>query len=215
LEEIWKDIQGYGGRYQVSSFGNIRSFKTKKGIHFFKYLKPLLGTNGYYCIRLYGDVDITKTIHKLVARHFLGAIPTEKHTVNHINRDKLDNRVCNLEWMTYSENNLHSIGSRRNYSKEDIEKMIEYFNKGYTLSEIARIFKSSKGGVRKILSGESYLGIPRETIDFSKRIANNVLATREIILEIKKMRIAGVPNKDIREIFHISNSTIYRSVHRE
>lgn len=104
-EEIWEDIEDYKGVYQISCLGRLKSFKYGKT----KILKPQLDKKGYYRIRLYlnGYTINTHAVHRLVAIAFIPN-PENKPTVNHKKGIKTDNRASELEWATYSENNLHS-----------------------------------------------------------------------------------------------------------
>lgn len=107
MEEIWKDIKGYEGLYQISDRGNVKSLNynnTGKNC----ILKSSNNGNGYLCIglRINGKTK-TRRVHRLVCEAFLPN-PENKETVNHKNGIKTDNRLENLEWATYSENNKHS-----------------------------------------------------------------------------------------------------------
>ncbi len=87
--EIWKDIAGYEGLYQVSNLGNVKSF-CKKTPHI---LSPATDRNGYSSVCLHIDgKKRTCTIHRLVAKAFIPN-PDNKRDVNHLNGVKTDNRV--------------------------------------------------------------------------------------------------------------------------
>lgn len=111
--EIWKDVKGYEGLYQVSNFGRIRSF-LKTGHFKDKFLDtpeirtPGIAHTGYMCIVLVKDGKRhTYDLHRLIAETFIPN-PENKRTVNHIDGNKLNNKVDNLEWTTDSENQLHA-----------------------------------------------------------------------------------------------------------
>lgn len=110
--EEWRDIKGYEGRYQVSSHGNVRSLP-RKGEHC-KRTEPIImrlsdQKGGYKGVTLYENGERKrKLIHRLVAEAFLPN-PECKPEVNHINGIRYDNNVANLEWVTTSENAIHSF----------------------------------------------------------------------------------------------------------
>lgn len=117
MEEIWKDIEEYPN-YQVSNFGNIKNKKTNR------LLKSKLGRDGRY-LSVYlcnNEKENTQRVHRLVAEAFLGKQPGLM--VNHIDGNKLNNRVENLEWCTAKDNNLHAIKNGLNrpgaYQKKPI-----------------------------------------------------------------------------------------------
>lgn len=115
MEEIWKDIVGHENKYQVSNLGRVKSlarqtpFKNGKFTRFTKerILKPCLGKRGYYTVGFGKDYP-SITIHRIVAFAFL-VNSENKICVNHIDGNKLNNNVDNLEWCTYSENNIHGL----------------------------------------------------------------------------------------------------------
>lgn len=122
MKEIWKTIPGYYSRYQVSNLGNVRRLsyditsKTGKHIHRdVKYLKKFINNSGYLAVYLLNPETKHrdyKTVHRLVASTFLSN-PDNLPIVNHKNEDKKDNRVCNLEWCTQSDNMKHNNINKR------------------------------------------------------------------------------------------------------
>jgi len=114
-EEIWKDVRGYEGLYMVSSIGRVKSLRTNSG----KIFKPYLRDDVYPSICLWKDAEQkTKKIHQLVAEAFLNHVPCGyEYVVNHINHNKHDNRVENLEVVTNRENsNRKHIKSTSQYT---------------------------------------------------------------------------------------------------
>ena len=105
--EIWKDITGYEGRYQISNLGKVRSLVRDI------LLKPALDSKGYPQVRLYNEGQgKSYRVHKLVADHFIPNLDN-KAQVNHIDENKLNNNVNNLEWMTNKENMNHGTRNKR------------------------------------------------------------------------------------------------------
>lgn len=102
--EIYKDIIGYDGLYQISNLGNVKSLCQKSE----RVMKLGLSTAGYSQANLKSNKKAKSvSVHRLVAKHF---IPNDNDTleVNHKNGIKTDNRVENLEWVTRSQNIQHS-----------------------------------------------------------------------------------------------------------
>lgn len=107
--EIWKDITGYEGIYQVSSLGNIKRLYKNKC----KIIKSTFNDRGYLTVVLW-NTDTTNVprrkryrIHRLVADIFIPKIDG-KNFINHKDGNKCNNNVDNLEWCTRRENMLHS-----------------------------------------------------------------------------------------------------------
>ena len=99
--EIFKDIPGYEGMYQVSNLGNVKSLKYNKE----RVLKQCTDSNGYYHVTLCGLINKKIKIHKLVAMVFLGHKPCGYEiVVDHINNIVTDNRVENLQLISNREN---------------------------------------------------------------------------------------------------------------
>ncbi len=142
--EIFKDINSYEGKYQVSNLGSVKSLerwrdnKSKGYVQKEKILIQNDRGNGYYKVGLCKD-GIVKTCstHRLVAMAFIPN-PENKRTVNHKNAKTIDNRVENLEWATQQEQINHSWkmglqnpnkGEKSNFSVLKKEQVLEIRNK--------------------------------------------------------------------------------------
>lgn len=157
--EVWKDIEGYEGLYQVSNLGRVKSLERYFENH--SKLQKLEGkikairidTGGYYTTDLYcNNKQRTWKVHRLVAMAFIPN-PEKKPTVNHKDGNKLNNNVDNLEWCTQHEQNEHfyRLGLK---SKENIDKAIKAMNKANAKKvkclETGVVYESASDAGRKI-----------------------------------------------------------------
>lgn len=140
MEEIWRDIKGFEGFYQVSNLGRVRSvdryFVNKRGQRRFypsKILKQGLSKNGYPQVNLKKkNTYKCRKVHRLVATAFINN-PMHLTQVNHIDENKMNNNVNNLEWCTASYNNNYGTRlDRAMASKSKGVSMID--DKGRTLA---------------------------------------------------------------------------------
>jgi len=124
--EVWKDIKGYEGYYQISNKGRIhslnRTITDKRGFKYKKKgkeLKPHKGENGYIYISLKkNNFTKTFTIHRLVATYFTFN-PLRLPEVNHIDENKENNKADNLEWCTHKYNNSYGTKNSRAMQNRD------------------------------------------------------------------------------------------------
>lgn len=124
MEEIWKDIEGYEGFYQVSNFGRVRSIthrsKCFKGTKVFegKILKQRI-YNGYWIVSLHKGRKVKQcTVHRLVAKAFIpnpNNLPQVGHKdeQNFLSGQECNNNVENLEWTTAKDNNNMPLKLKR------------------------------------------------------------------------------------------------------
>lgn len=104
-KEVWKDIAGYEGIYQVSNKGYVRNITKKPH----RVLKNFADKKGYLMVKLYKNgTKSTKKVHRLVAFAFIPLVEG-KTQINHIDGDKQNNVVENLEWADNSDNQKHSF----------------------------------------------------------------------------------------------------------
>lgn len=110
IEEVWKDIKGYEGLYQVSNMGMVKSlWRTNQYCK--KRIDNIMHTfdngNGYKYITLRKNgCSKNHYLHRLVAEAFIPN-PSNKKEINHLDFDKTNNKVSNLEWADRSDNQIH------------------------------------------------------------------------------------------------------------
>lgn len=133
--EKWTDIVGYEGYYKISNLGNVKSCKRiiKHGLGNAdrtikpRIIKPYNDNHGYHMVSLSKDGKAKKhKVHRLVAEAFISN-PKNKPTVNHLNEIRNDNRVENLEWATFKENN--NYGSHNERVSKTLSRPIEQLDK--------------------------------------------------------------------------------------
>lgn len=158
--EVWKEVltSDNGTKYFVSNLGRIKSVQET-------VLTPNIGQNGYRALSINLDgKQQRKSIHRLVAGAFLPKPKDQKFVVNHIDGNKLNNKIENLEWCSPSDNTKHSyrIGlskSGEHHPKaklrsEDILKIRILHSLGYSISSICSVFKASETNIRGIVNGD-------------------------------------------------------------
>jgi hypothetical protein len=130
-KEIFKEVKGWEGLYQISNCGRVKRIGGYK-----EYLKPFLSTHGYPTVVLqHLGRKLKISVHRLVALHFLNN-PFGHKCVNHIDNDPCNNMVENLEWCTQEMNVRHAVKQKRHSygEKSSHAKLI-----GSEVNEIKRL----------------------------------------------------------------------------
>jgi hypothetical protein len=170
--EIWKDIVGYEGLYQVSDLGRVRSLdriiKGNKGSEYLKkgkILKQTFNLKKYSQVNLskYG-VDYHKRVHRLVAETFIPN-PEMKPQVNHIDGNKNNNHVINLEWNTESENVIHAyrlgLNVRSKFAGKERRPVYQLkdgkiINRFETITEAEVKTHTPRQNIRQVIKGKRF-----------------------------------------------------------
>ena len=142
-QERWKDVDGYDGMYQVSDLGRVRSKKYGR----WKVIKQTKDKCGYLRIKLWKNrKEKTVNIHRLVANAFIPNDNILNNEINHINEDKTDNKVSNLEWCDrqYNMNYNDFYGKRiANYNEPKRNKLKDLYDPNLTYEQNIDNFKAN------------------------------------------------------------------------
>ena len=143
--ERWENIKGFEN-YQVSSYGRV---KGKKGI-----LKPILNVYGYYQVMLYKNKKAySKRIHRLVLEAFEPEHEPQKNQVNHIDLNKTNNNINNLEWITSKDNCIHVHKNKKILYSKSQKCFDEFGNKFESYRDAGRYWGISPNTVKNDVLG--------------------------------------------------------------
>lgn len=169
--EEWKDINGYEGFYKVSNLGNIKSVdriiqrKTSEMKIKGRQMSQYLGNRGYPMINLCINGRCKRhLVHRIVATAFLSN-PLNKSYVNHIDGNKQNTNLKNLEWSTPKENSIHAHvnglanvgrGEKQHSAKLTVDKVKYIRESSKTIKELSMMFNVSKQAIRDVKMKRSW-----------------------------------------------------------
>lgn len=144
-----KDIKGFEGLYAVTSCGKVWSYRRKI------FLKPYYNHKGYLLVDLRkGSVRRQTAIHRLVAEAYIPN-PEGLETVNHIDENKENNSVLNLEWMSNADNVRYGTGAKRGgISRSKPVRCVELDIIFASVTEAAEKLNLSQSGISNVLNGK-------------------------------------------------------------
>ena len=154
MDEIWHDIEGYEGLYQISNKGRVKSLY--KGSE--RILRPGIDGSGYMFVCLcYDNVRKYFKLHRLIAQAFIPN-PENKPQVNHLDECKINNTLENLEWTTAKENinfGTHNERSAKARSKQILQysKSGDFIREWKSASEVERVLGINRGNITQCCRG--------------------------------------------------------------
>jgi hypothetical protein len=172
--EIWKDVIGYEGIYQINKNGDVKSLKRNTPGTFTtidKIIKKQIDLKGYFVYKLSKNgKTTTKSLHRLIAIHFIEN-PNNEKCVNHKDGNRLNNDISNLEWCSYSYNSLHGyknngrINSRRKLTNNLVLEIREKLKNPYhgIGNDLANEYNVSKWIISLIKNFKSYMPYENQT----------------------------------------------------
>lgn len=166
--EIWRAVPGHEGIYEVSSLGGVRSLKTGRT------LRPFKHSAGYREVTLLRDGRQKRAkVHALVLTAFVGPRPVG-FVCAHLNGNPEDNRLKNLTWATYAENQAHrrlhgtdSLGEKSHRAKltaADVDAIRDLTSRGLSNRQVAKMFGVTRQTVNDIWVGKSWSHLPSAKI---------------------------------------------------
>lgn len=163
MQEIWKNIKGFEGKYKVSNLGNVYSYKSHRN------LSPYSDKKGYLRVDLFCNKGKRKTkkVHRLVAEEFI-TLNNDLRQINHIDKDPSNNNVNNLEWCTNLHNQKHSwengrtskgVGTKNGMAilnDDKVRAIRKMYADGVKITDIAKEFAIGRSTVYNVVEKRTW-----------------------------------------------------------
>lgn len=209
--ELWKDIPGFEGEYEASTYGNIRSLKRGQKM----LMKQSVNGGGYGTTKLcLNGVQYSKMSHEWICETFNGAKPDgENIVVNHKNGNKLDNRPENLEWISAKMNVSHSITFNKKHgfiehrSVFTPELVLEIYHRllsGERTQKLATEYGVGRHAISHIKYKKFWSYILKDKPDIERQL----VFTPELALEVYLKLLSGDSVKKLAEEYDVNRRTI-------
>ena len=199
-QEQWKPIQEFNGEYEVSNIGRVRSMKRYYGV-VGRIMPQTIQRTGYYAVTFHmNNKAYCRKVHRLVIEAFTPN-PDNLPTINHIDGNKLNNHVSNLEWCTYQANMQHAVRTGLTHPHrwtDEERKQISERNKGQIITPEQRekISQALKGRKHPEVSArQKGKPLSRKAIEASIATRKRKAEERRAIEATKPKRPRGRPRK--------------------
>ena len=199
-QEQWRPIQEFNGEYEVSNLGRVRSMKRYYGV-VGRIMPQTIQRTGYYAVTFHmNNKAYCRKVHRLVIEAFKPN-PDSLPCINHIDGNKLNNHIDNLEWCTYQHNMQHAVRTGLTHPHrwtDEERKQISERNKGQVVSNKQRqqISEALKGRPRPDVSARQKGKAPsRKAIEASIATRKRKAEERKRLKALEPKRPVGRPRK--------------------
>ena len=243
IKEVWKDIKGWEDIYKISNKGEIYKYpfsiinKDGKTVNHSGYIiKQSINSSNYKKVSLHdGKTSKNYYTHRLLAENFIPN-PLSKPEVNHIDGNKWNDNLNNLEWVTKSENSFHAFDtglrsitqfnkyrvaeSGRKFNYKQVEEIKGLLKQGHTKKEIAEIYNVQGSTICNLINGKTYLPVQLDKSAYWKVTLHHLNNLRTLFNETKDIKyfremIQDLPSAYLQKRTTVTNYAELRNVYKQ